>query len=246
MAAAQRWSRKRGWAAAFQGAEVVGQHKAANRGGLAMGGPPHISSSVPTQFEAMLEEAAVLAPEGVEHPLQYLRSRILARLSHAMLKRGVTLVTVYLEPGMRASGLNLWVLEVLAACILCFDGHLDRNGRLAFGAERPVSGRLARHGQRQGFRLIGGNLCRRSGRSPRLLRAVRGDGTFGATGQSGGQLSHYSTFACQSHSHCHVLGSQSPGAKTAKAVPHGGASGTATPGGTFRLDQGSRGAPCRP
>ena len=39
-----------------------------------------------------------------------------------MLKRGVTLVTVYLEPGLRASGLNLWLLEVLAACILCFDG----------------------------------------------------------------------------------------------------------------------------
>ena len=32
MEAAQRWARKRGWAAAFQGAEVVGQHNAANRG----------------------------------------------------------------------------------------------------------------------------------------------------------------------------------------------------------------------
>ena len=36
MAAAQRWSRKRGWAAAFQGAEVVGKHFAANRGGVAI------------------------------------------------------------------------------------------------------------------------------------------------------------------------------------------------------------------
>ena len=70
----------------------------------------------------MLGEAAVLAPEGLEHPLKYLQSRILARHFHAMLKRGVTLVTVYLEPGLRASGLNLWLLEVLAACILCFDG----------------------------------------------------------------------------------------------------------------------------
>ena len=122
VATAQRWSRKRGWAAAFQGAEVVGEHYAANRGGVAIAGPQHVSSSVPTKFEAMLQEAADLAPEGLEHPLQYLRSRILARHIHAMLKRGVTLVTVYLEPGLRASGLNLWLLEVLAACILCFDG----------------------------------------------------------------------------------------------------------------------------
>ena len=34
---------------------------------------------------------------------------------------GVT-VTVYLEPGIRASGLNLWLLEVLAAFCLGFDG----------------------------------------------------------------------------------------------------------------------------
>ena len=120
MAPAQRWSRKRGWAAAFQGAEVVGQHHAANTGGVAIAGPLHISSSVPTEFESMLEEVAVLAPEGVEHPLHYLRSRTLARHTHAMLKRGVTLVTVYLEPGMRVLGLTLWPLEVLAACILCW------------------------------------------------------------------------------------------------------------------------------
>ena len=81
-----------------------GEHYAANRGGVAVAGPQHITSSVPTEFEGMLGEAAVLAPEGLEHPLQYLRSRILARHFHAMLKRGVTLVTVYLEPGLRASG----------------------------------------------------------------------------------------------------------------------------------------------
>ena len=103
-------------------AEVVGEHYAANRGGVAMGGPQHISSSVPTEFEGMLGEAAVLAPEGLDHPLKYLQSRILARHFHAMLKRGVTLVTVHLEPGLRASALNLWLLEVLAACVLCFDG----------------------------------------------------------------------------------------------------------------------------
>ena len=106
MATAQRWSRKRGWAAAFQGAEVVGEHYAANQGGVAVAGPQHISSSVPTEFEGMLGEAAFLAPEGLEHALQFLRSRILAGHIHAMLKRGVT----------------LWLLEVLAACILCFDG----------------------------------------------------------------------------------------------------------------------------
>ena len=75
MAAAQRWSRKRGWAAFLQGAEVVGKHYAANRGGVAMGRPQHISSSVPSEFEGMLGEAAVLAPEGLEHPLKYLQSR---------------------------------------------------------------------------------------------------------------------------------------------------------------------------
>ena len=107
MAAVQRWSRNRGWAAAFQSAEVVGEHFAANRGGVAIAGPQHISSSVPTELEAMLEEAAVLAPEGLEHPLQYLQSRILARHIHAMLA---------------ILGANLWLLEVLAACILYFDG----------------------------------------------------------------------------------------------------------------------------
>ena len=37
MATAQRWSRIRGWAAFLQGAEVVGEHYATNRGGVAMG-----------------------------------------------------------------------------------------------------------------------------------------------------------------------------------------------------------------
>ena len=122
VAAAQRWARKRGWAASFQDAEVVGQHNAANRGGVAIAGLLHTSSSAPSEFESMLDEAAILAPESVEQPLPCLHSRILARHTHAMLKRGVTFVTVYLEPGMRASGLNLWLLEVLAACVLCFDG----------------------------------------------------------------------------------------------------------------------------
>ena len=39
-----------------------------------------------------------------------------------MLKGGVTLVTVFLEPCIRASGLNLWLLEALAAFCLGFDG----------------------------------------------------------------------------------------------------------------------------
>ena len=124
MVAAQRWASKCGWAARFQAAEV-GQHDAANRGGVAITGPQHTSSSTPSEFESMLDEAALLAPEGVMQLLQYLRSCILARHTHAMLEGGVTLVTLYLEPGMRASGLNLWLLKVLAACILCFDGVGD-------------------------------------------------------------------------------------------------------------------------
>ena len=62
--------------------------------------------------------------------MQNLRSRILAKRFHATVKRGVTLVTVHLEPGLRASGLNLWLLEVLAACILCFQGPCIGHGRL--------------------------------------------------------------------------------------------------------------------
>ena len=126
MATAQRWSRKRGWAASLQGAEDVGEHYAANRGGVAMGGPQHISSSVPTEFVGMLDEAAVLAPEGLDHPLQYLKSRI-------------------------ASGLNLWLLEVLAACILCFDGpwiamgdwNMEPNDLAQAGWLDTVNGKVA-------------------------------------------------------------------------------------------------------
>ena len=223
-------------AAAFQGAEVVGQHHAANRSGVAIAGTLRISSSVPTEFESMLEEAAVLAPEGVEHPLHYLRSRILARHTHAMLKRGVALVTVYLEPGLRASGLSLcWRLASSAST--------DPGSQWATGTwSRKICPRPARHGQRQGFRPLGSNPCRRSGRGSRPLRAVRGDGQSGATGRSGRQLSHYPTLASQTHSH--VLGSQSLGSKTAEAVPHGGAGGTATRGGTLRLGLG-RGTSCR-
>ena len=99
MAAARRWARKRGWAASFQGTEVVGQPHAANRGGVAIAGPQHISSSALPEFESMLDEAALLAPEGVEKPMHYHRSRTLARHTHAMLKGGVTFVTTYLGQG---------------------------------------------------------------------------------------------------------------------------------------------------
>ena len=245
MATAQRWSRKRGWAAAFQGAEVVGEHYAANRGGVAMAGPQHISSSVPTKFKKMLGEAAVLAPEGLEHPLQYLRSRILARHFHAMLKRAVTLVTVYLEPGMRASGLNLWLLEVLAACILCFDGPW-----IAMGDRNMEPKDLAQAG---------------------FLDTVNGKvaATSAATcaGGAGAVLDYFVLSEAMAHlvqqvkvvdnspttphspvsltPHGHVLGSQGIGPQTAQAVPHGGASGTATPGRAIRMDLGCRGDSCR-
>ena len=96
--------------------------KAANRGGVALAGPLHVSTEVPACFESTLDDAAFMAPAGVQRPLDYLRSRIIARHAHAMLKGGVTLVTVYLEPGIRASGLNLWLLEALVAFCLGFDG----------------------------------------------------------------------------------------------------------------------------
>ena len=122
LAAMKRWARKRGWAAHFQAAEETGLHSAANRGGVALVGPLHISTEVPASFDATMDDAAFMAPAGVQRPLDYLRSRILARHFHAMLKGGVTLVTVYLEPGIKASGLNLWMLEALAAFCLGFDG----------------------------------------------------------------------------------------------------------------------------
>ena len=43
------------------------------------------------------------------------------------------------------------------------------------------------------------------------------------------------------HPNGHVLGSQGIGPQTAQAVPHTGASGTATPGREIRMDQGCRG-----
>ena len=107
----------------FHAAETTGQHEAANRGGVALAGPTLISSSVPTEFEATLDDAAFMAPEGVKRPVDHLRSRILARHVHAMLLGGVTSVTVYLEPGIRASGLTLWLLETLAAFCMGFDRH---------------------------------------------------------------------------------------------------------------------------
>ena len=115
---------------------------------------------------------------------------------------------------------------------------VDRHGGLEHGAEGFGPSWLARHGQRQGRCHFGCYLCRGSRSGPRLLRALRGDGTPGATGQSGRQLTHNSTFASQSHSHGHVLGSQGTGSQTAKAVPHAGASGTATPGRAIRMDLG--------
>ena len=72
-----------------------------------MAGPLHISTEVPASFDATMDDAAFMAPAGVLRPFSYLRSRIIARHVNAMLKGGVTLLTVYLEPGLKASGLNL-------------------------------------------------------------------------------------------------------------------------------------------
>ena len=92
MAAAQRWPRK-GWAAIFHAAEMVGQHIAANRGGVAPAGPAHISWSVPNEFEFAMDDAAFRTPAGTA-PGLFLRSRVLARHIHAMLEGGFTLVGV--------------------------------------------------------------------------------------------------------------------------------------------------------
>ena len=96
--------------------------------------------------------------------------RILARHTHAMLLGVFTFVTENLEPGMRASGPNLWLLEVLAACVLCFDGAWITRGDWNMEPhEHTVKGKI-------------GYVRRRSGVGPRLRRCVPGDGSSGATG----------------------------------------------------------------
>ena len=53
------------------------------------------------------DEATFVAPAGAR---EHLRSRILARHVHAMLEGDTTLITVYLEPGLKASVSNRWLL----------------------------------------------------------------------------------------------------------------------------------------
>ena len=182
----------------------------------------------------MLEEAAFLAQGGVEQPLHYLRSRILARHTHAMLKRGVTLVTVYLEPGMRASGINLWLMEVWAACILCFDGpwiamgdwNLEPQDLSQAGWLDTVNGKVfassaATCAGGAGVVLDYFAVCEAMAHLVQQVEVVDNSPT----------APHWPV----RHTQSHVFGSQGSGAKTAEAVPHGGASGTATPGGTLEL-----------
>ena len=44
---------------------MSGQHAAANRGGVALARPLHVSTEVPASFEATLGDAAFIAPAGV-------------------------------------------------------------------------------------------------------------------------------------------------------------------------------------
>ena len=141
----------------FPGAEVVGEHRAANPGGVAIAVPLHISSS------------AFLAPEGVVRPLQYLRSRTLARHTHAMLKGGATLVTSVSRARLASFRAQPVVVGGANGLRTLLRRALDRYGGLEHGAARFVPGRLAQHCQRQDFRHHGGHVCRRSGSSPRLL-----------------------------------------------------------------------------
>ena len=229
MAAAQRWSRKRGWAAASQGAEVVGQHQAASRGGVVIAGPLHISSSVPTEFESMLEEAAVLAPEGVELLLHYLRSRILTRHTHAMLKRGERFTSSHsicgslcwrLPPSVSTDLGSQWATGTWICSRPA--GSTRSTARFSSPRQQPV--------QEERARFSTTTCC------PRRWRIWCNRSKW----QKTLPLPHIR----QSDSHSQPrLGSRGLSSKTAEAVRHGGASGTATPGGTLRLDLGSRGTP---
>ena len=88
MAAARRCTRRKGWAAHFQAADKTGQHEAANRGGVELAGPLHISSEVPANFNATMDDASIMAPEGVQQAREYLRTRNFARHVHPILIRG--------------------------------------------------------------------------------------------------------------------------------------------------------------
>ena len=217
-----------------QAVEVVGQHCSATRSGVALAGPLHISSSVPTEFAAMLDDAVFMAPEGVEQPLNYLRSRILARHIHAMLKRGVTLVTVHLEPGIRASGLNLWLLEVLAAFCLSFDGP----GLLW------ATGTCSRT-----------SCPRPAGSTPSMARSSQHHRSRGQE-ERGAVLDYFVVSAAIAHMVQQVdvvdnspttphwpvrltsWGRSGLGTTTSEAFPNGGACGTTETRGTFRMDLG--------
>ena len=102
-----------------------------------------------------------------------------------MLKRGVTFVTVYLEPGMRASGLHLWLLEVLAGCVLCFDGprvamddwNMEPKELSEAGWLNTVNGKI--------FATSAVACAKGAGAVLDYFRRLRGDGALGATGQRG-------------------------------------------------------------
>ena len=216
MAAAQRWARK-GCAAFFQAAEVVEQHNAANRGRVAIAGPQHISSSAPPEFESMLDEVAFLAPGGVVRTLQHLRRRVLARHTHAMLKRGVTFVRVNLDP--QGSTCGCWRCWRPASCASTGRGGTGTWSRTI--CPRPVGSTpsTARFSQPRWSRV----------QEERVQFSITLWSSSGATGRSCRQLSHHATLAFQTQ--CHVLGSLGLGATTAQAVLDGVASGTAAPGG---------------
>ena len=141
----------------------------ANPGGVAIAVPLHISSSAPPEFESMLDEAAFLAPEGVVRPLQYLRSRTLARHTHAMLKGGATLVTSVSRARLASFRAQPVVVGGANGLRTVLRRALDRHGGLEHGAARSVPHRLAQHRQHQDFRHHRGHVSRRSGCSSRLL-----------------------------------------------------------------------------
>ena len=206
---------------------MVGQHSSANKGGVAPARPLHISSN---------EFAAFMAPEGVEQPMNLLRSRILARHMHTMLEGGATLVTVYLEPGMRASGLNLRLLEALAVCCSCFDGPWIAMGGRKHGAARAVPSWLASTQSTARFFFATSRVA-----CGRGAGAVLDYFVVSAAIAHLVQLSHYPTLASQTRTQSHFLRSQGLGTTTTEASPDGGACGTTETGGAFRMDLGGRG-----
>ena len=147
--------------------EVVGEHHTANRGGVWRSqGLQHISTSVPTgvRVDAGRGGGSGTRRRGASFATlakaASWQDTLTPRSSEALLWLRFTL-----SQACELRGSTCWLLEVLEACILCFDGTWIAMGDWNMEPKDLAQAGWARNGQRQGLRPKGSNLSRRSGRS---------------------------------------------------------------------------------